>query len=83
MNTLKCVIIDDEEIAIQVIENLVDQVPDMKVVAVFYSGVEAFMELDKIDFDVLFLDIQMPKLTGISMLKMMKKSSADGFDNRA
>ena len=73
MRKLKCIIIDDEEIAVKVIENHLSQIDELEVVAVFYSGVEAFLAIDQLEFDVLFLDIQMPKITGLSMIKMMKK----------
>ena len=73
MRKLKCIIIDDEEFAVKVIENHISQIEELDIVSVFYSGVEAFLALDQLDFDVLFLDIQMPKITGLSMIKMMKK----------
>lgn len=72
MKKLRCIIIDDEEMAVKVIENHLSQIEEMELVEVFYSGVEAFLSLDQIKPDVIFLDIQMPKLTGLSMLKMMK-----------
>ncbi|MEN0004953.1 MAG: LytTR family DNA-binding domain-containing protein [Bacteroidota bacterium] len=70
---LQCVIIDDEEIAVRVLKRHIEQVDGLEVTAVFYSGVEAYLELEKIACDVLFLDIRMPQLSGLSLLKMLKK----------
>lgn len=66
-------IVDDEEIATRVISKHLEIVPDFKVVGIYHSAVEAFLAIDQLEVDVLFLDIQMPKITGLSMLKMLKK----------
>jgi len=68
---LKCIIVDDEEMATKVIESHLEFVPDISVAGIYHSGVEAFQALDKMPIDVMFLDIQMPKITGLSMLKML------------
>ena len=73
METLKCVIVDDEEMASRVLKSHLTHVPDMEITQVFQSAVKAFLALEKLEVDVLFLDIQMPKMTGLSMLKMMEK----------
>lgn len=72
-NKLTCIIVDDEEMATRVIESHLELVEDIEIVGIYHSGVEAFQALDKTKVDVMFLDIQMPKLTGISMLKMLNK----------
>lgn len=71
--TYNCLIVDDEEMAIKVISSHLEQVPDFNVVGEFSNPVEAFQVLDTQEIDVLFLDIQMPEITGVSMLQMMKK----------
>jgi len=71
-NKLKCIIVDDEEMATRVIESHLQLVDDIDIVGIYHSGVEAFHALDKSKIDVMFLDIQMPKLTGLSMLRMLK-----------
>ena len=72
MRKLKCIIIDDEEMAVKVLESHIAQIEDLEVSGIYYSGVEAFLELEQMDVDVLFLDIEMPKITGLSMLQMLK-----------
>ncbi|MEW7292993.1 LytR/AlgR family response regulator transcription factor [Aquimarina sp. 2304DJ70-9] len=70
---INCIIIDDEEMATKVIAKHLENVPDFKIVGIFHSAVEAFLIIDDLEVDVLFLDIQMPKITGLSMLKMLKR----------
>ncbi|MEO1438562.1 MAG: response regulator, partial [Bacteroidota bacterium] len=70
---IKCMIVDDEEMATRVIENHLKHIPDFEIVGIYHSAVEAFLALDSLAVDVLFLDIQMPKITGIDMLKMLKQ----------
>lgn len=70
---IKCIIVDDEEMATKVIGTHLDYIPDFEIVGIYHSAVEAFLSLDSLQVDVLFLDIQMPKITGIDMIKMLKK----------
>ncbi len=70
---IKCVIIDDEEMAAKVIVSHLEHIPDFRIEAIFHSAVEAFLKFQSMEVDVLFLDIQMPKVTGLEMIKMMDK----------
>lgn len=69
---LTCYIIDDEPLAIEVIENHVSKIDGLEVVATFQNAVKAFQALRETKVDLLFLDIQMPRLTGIEFLKTLK-----------
>ena len=68
MNVL---IVDDEPLAIDVLETYVEQVPDLNIVAKCTNALEANEVLRKEDIDLLFLDIQMPQITGIDFLKSL------------
>lgn len=70
---VKCLIVDDEEMATKVIAAHLAHIPDFEVVGVYHSAVEAFLALDSTEVDVLFLDIQMPKVTGLDMIRMLKQ----------
>lgn len=70
--TLSCFIIDDEPLAIEVIESHVSKIDGLEVEATFQNAVKAFQALRETEVDILFLDIQMPRLTGIEFLRMMK-----------
>lgn len=65
----KCLIVDDEPLAIEVIESHISQFDNLEVVATSRNAIKAFEILEKEKIDLLFLDIQMPKLTGIDFLK--------------
>ena len=71
-HSYRCMIVDDEEMAIRVIANHLEQVQDFHVESQHTNPVEAFQQLDRQNIDVLFLDIQMPEITGMSLLEMLK-----------
>ena len=69
---MKCIIIDDEPLAIEVIESYIDRLDDFEIVAKCSNALKAFEILQKQTINVIFLDIQMPKLTGIEFLKSLQ-----------
>ena len=69
---IKCLIVDDEPLAVEIIESYLARLDDMEVVAKCNNALRAFEILQKEHIDLLFLDIQMPKLTGIDFLKTLK-----------
>lgn len=69
---MKCIIVDDEPLAIEVIESYVKRLDDFEIVAKCSNALKAFEILQKQTIDVIFLDIQMPKLTGIEFLKSLQ-----------
>ncbi|HEX9826263.1 MAG TPA: response regulator transcription factor [Flavobacteriaceae bacterium] len=68
---MKCVIIDDEPLAVDVIESYLQQVGGMEIVAKFTNPLEAITLLNKHKVDLVFLDIEMPNLTGIDLVKTL------------
>lgn len=66
---IKCLIIDDEPLAIEVIKAHLSQLPELELVAAFSNPVEAIDTLKQNHIDLIFLDIEMPLLTGIDFLK--------------
>ena len=69
MKKYSCYIIDDEPIAIDIIRHYLEKLPNFEVSASFDDPVEAFVALKNQPVDLLFLDIQMPGLTGIELLQ--------------
>ncbi|NMN35040.1 response regulator transcription factor [Pedobacter riviphilus] len=69
---MKCVILDDEPFAHDVLKHYIAQTPGMTLVAQFRNAVEAFEYLESHQIDLLFLDIEMPLINGISFLKALK-----------
>mgnify|MGYP003630498766 CR=1 FL=1 len=73
MKTLKCIIADDEPIARQIIENYIADIPYLSLVASCANAFEVMEVLQQEMVDILFLDINMPKLSGLSLLKTMRQ----------
>lgn len=73
MKTLQCMIADDEPIARQILERYISEMPNLTCVASCKNAFEVMEQLQKINVDILFLDINMPKISGISLLKTMRQ----------
>lgn len=68
---INCIAIDDEPLALQVIQGHCDRIKSVKLLAVFLSSVEAVEYLKKHPVDVIFLDINMPEINGIHFNKFI------------
>jgi two-component system, LytTR family, response regulator len=66
---IKCLIVDDEELALNVLEKFIATIPTLKLVGKCDNAVEAITFLHNNKVDLLFLDINMPELSGLDMLK--------------
>ena len=69
----RCLIIDDELPAKELIKAYLEVLPDFEVVSLFDNAIDGFIYLQNNEVDVLFLDIQMPKMSGIELLKALHK----------
>lgn len=68
---MTCAIIDDEPLAIKLLENYVERTPDLTHCGSYNSAVKAISGLAKQPVDILFLDIQMPEVDGMSFARMI------------
>lgn len=71
--TLNCVIVEDEPLARNLMVEYVHKVPSLNLVEACSSPIAAIEVLRNNSIDLLFLDVQMPELTGISLLKVLQK----------
>ncbi|WP_374950479.1 LytR/AlgR family response regulator transcription factor [Mucilaginibacter sp.] len=69
---INCLIADDEELAREIIQSHVSKLKTLNLVAVCANGMEVYEAIKKYQVDLLFLDIHMPKLTGIELLRTLK-----------
>lgn len=69
---MNCLIVDDEFLARELIEQHVGKIPGWQVAAKLANPLETIPYLNTGQIDVLFLDIQMPEITGIEFLKTLK-----------
>ena len=68
---INCIIIDDEPKAIELLKLYCDRLNDISVDATFRDPVEALQYLNESQVDLIFLDINMPKLNGISLARVL------------
>jgi two-component system, LytTR family, response regulator len=72
MHSMNCIIIEDEKPAQEILKSFIAKTEWINLVATFDDAVEALDFLKKNDVDAIFLDIQMPGITGIDFLRILK-----------
>ncbi len=71
MKTLRCIIVDDEPLAVKMLEGFVERTPFLELAASFNDPVLALSEIRNIGPELVFLDIQMPDLDGMELSRML------------
>lgn len=71
---LKCIIVDDEPPATRILENYIGKVNFLEKVGIFNDSLKALEFLNTQVVDVIFLDIQMPQLTGLQISRIISKN---------
>jgi DNA-binding LytR/AlgR family response regulator len=92
---IKCVIIDDEPIAREIIRDYISKLNELDIIAEFKNPIEAISFLNESKTDLLFLDINMPEISGINFARSLsnppaiifttayREFAADGFELQA
>ena len=75
MKKLSCIIVDDEPVARKILHEFVDQVPFMDLEGKFENAIKAEAFLKNNTVDIIFLDIEMPKVSGLQFLQKMHVES--------
>lgn len=73
--TLKCAIIDDEPLALGLLESYVKKTASLELCGLYSSAIEAMKALPDHPVDLLFLDIQMPELNGLEFSRMIPETT--------
>lgn len=68
----RCLLVDDEPIALSIIQNHVGKLDNLEVTGTCSNALEAFKFLKNHEIDLMFLDIQMPQITGLELLRSLK-----------
>jgi len=68
---IRCLIVDDEELAVKVIEKYISTIPTLELTGTCDNAVEAISFLHSHEVDLLFLDINMPEMSGLEMLRTL------------
>src|SRR5438309_10375274 len=89
---MRCIAIDDEELALELLEDNISKVPYLELVGSFNNPLTAISMIQEEKVDLVFLDIQMPGITGLQLIKSLnprpmfilitayEKYALDGFD---
>ena len=75
MNTINCVIVDDEPVARNVLETFVAKIPNLELVKSCKNAMEAFEVANQQKIDIFFLDINMPNISGLSLAKSINQKA--------
>jgi two-component system LytT family response regulator len=67
---IRCLVVDDEPLAIHVVEDYISKIPFLHLVKATTSAIEALTLVQDGGIDLVFLDVQMPELTGIQFLRI-------------
>lgn len=70
---MKCVIIDDEPLAVDLLQDFVKKVDALELVSTFNNAIDAVSFINQNNIDLVFLDIQMPHFSGIDFLNTIEK----------
>lgn len=68
----RCMVVDDEPLAIEAIQMHIEKFDSLKLIATCTDAIQAFDKLRNARIDLMFLDIQMPEMTGLDFLKSLK-----------
>lgn len=67
---IRCLVVDDEPLAIDILEDYIAKIPFLCLVKTYQNPIEALSAVQEGGIDLVFLDVQMPELTGIQFLKI-------------
>lgn len=70
---MKVIIIDDEPIAQQILEKFSKKIPYLEIVGICDNAIIAIQTIQELQPDLIFLDIQMPEMSGLEMLRILQK----------
>ena len=67
---IRCLVVDDEPLALHILEDYISKVPFLELLKVTTNPIEALQLVQEGNVDLVFLDVQMPELTGIQFLRI-------------
>ena len=73
--TIKCAIVDDEPLAVELLASYVAKIPFLELMGKFSNATDALRALNEQPIDLLFLDIQMPELNGLELSRMVPENT--------
>ena len=75
MTTIRCAIVDDEPLAVELLASYVNKIPFMELTGKYSNATDALKGIADAPVDLLFLDIQMPELNGLELSRMLPETT--------
>jgi len=69
---LKCIIVEDEPLAVNIMKDYIQQIPFLELIAVCNDAISAMQKLNENQIDLMFLDLHLPKMKGLDFLSTIK-----------
>lgn len=76
MKPIKCIIIDDEPIAIEYLREYVNTIPELLLTGTYQNAKEALPLIQNQEVDLIFIDIEMPEISGLEFVKTLETAPA-------
>ena len=73
--TIKCIIVDDEPLAVELLASYVQKIPFLQLVGKYNNATDALNGVKDSDVDLIFLDIQMPEVSGMELSRMLPEGT--------
>jgi DNA-binding LytR/AlgR family response regulator len=72
LETLKCIIVDDDRMSLRILQSLVEKTDFLKLDGTYDNSIEAAKALMEQEVDILFLDVEMPDMTGLELIETLQ-----------
>ena len=73
--TIKCIIVDDEPLAVELLASYVQKIPFLELVGKYNNATDAINGIKENEVELAFLDIQMPEVSGMELTKMLPENT--------
>ncbi len=70
---MRCAVVDDDDLSIRLITEYINQTDDLNLVGTFSSAIKATNALSRESVDLIFLDVEMPDMTGLELIKSLDR----------
>src|SRR4028118_626011 len=72
-DTIRCIIVDDDRMSLRILQSLVEKTDFLRLVGTYDNALQAARALVEHEVDLLFLDVEMPDMTGLELLETLER----------